>query len=154
MKPCQYQNYNKHRSIAVIWETFIALCLLPVCTVIIKIVKMSRKSHNHRTQPTNDTKSKSTHPAGTWRLYNVGSTSMQRHDVASTLRQLCINIMCLLDRQWQTVHRPQNKEKQSNQQPAETFSRKTVQRRFKKLKWTITKHYSHEASKEEEIRKK
>ena len=24
-------------------------------------------------------------PAGTWRLYNVGSTSMQRHDVASTL---------------------------------------------------------------------
>ena len=30
------------------------------------------------------------------RLYNVGSTSMQRHDVASTLRRRCINVMCLL----------------------------------------------------------
>ena len=37
-------------------------------------------------------------PAGTWRLYNVGSTSMQRHDVASTLRRRCINVMCLLGR--------------------------------------------------------
>ena len=36
------------------------------------------------------------HPAGTWRLYNVGSKSMQRHDVASTLRRRCINVMCLL----------------------------------------------------------
>ena len=35
-------------------------------------------------------------PAGTWRLYNVGSTSMQRHDVASTLSRRCINVMCLL----------------------------------------------------------
>ena len=35
-------------------------------------------------------------PADTWRLYNVGSTSMQRHDVASTLRRRCINVMCLL----------------------------------------------------------
>ena len=26
-------------------------------------------------------------PAGTWRKYNVASTSMQRHDVASTLRR-------------------------------------------------------------------
>ena len=34
--------------------------------------------------------------AGTWRKYNVGSTSMQRHDVASTLRRRCINVMCLL----------------------------------------------------------
>ena len=35
-------------------------------------------------------------PAGTWRLYNVGSTSMQRHDVASTLRRRCIYVICLL----------------------------------------------------------
>ena len=35
-------------------------------------------------------------PAGTGRLYNVGSTSMQRHDVASTLRRRCINVMCPL----------------------------------------------------------
>ena len=35
-------------------------------------------------------------PAGTWLLYNVGSTSMQSHDVASTLRRRCINVMCLL----------------------------------------------------------
>ena len=34
--------------------------------------------------------------AGTWRLYNVGSTSMQRHDVASTLRRRCIYVMCPL----------------------------------------------------------
>ena len=33
-------------------------------------------------------------PAGTWRLYNVGLTSIQRHDVASTLRRLCFNVMC------------------------------------------------------------
>ena len=38
-------------------------------------------------------------PAGTWRLYNVGSTSMQRHDVASTLRRRCINVLCLLGEQ-------------------------------------------------------
>ena len=36
------------------------------------------------------------YPADTWRLYNVGLTSMQRHDVASTLRRRCINVMCLL----------------------------------------------------------
>ena len=35
-------------------------------------------------------------PANTWRLYNVGSTSMQRHDVASTLRRHCINVICPL----------------------------------------------------------
>ena len=35
-------------------------------------------------------------PAGTWREYNVVSTSMQRHDVALTLRQRCINAMCPL----------------------------------------------------------
>ena len=35
-------------------------------------------------------------PADTWRLYNVASTSMQRHDVASTLRRRCINVMCTL----------------------------------------------------------
>ena len=35
-------------------------------------------------------------PAGTWRLYNVGSTSMQRHDVASTFSRRCINVMCPL----------------------------------------------------------
>ena len=29
-------------------------------------------------------------------LYNVISTSMQRHDVASTLRRRCIDVMCLL----------------------------------------------------------
>ena len=35
-------------------------------------------------------------PADTWRLYNVASTSMQRHDVASTFRRRCINVMCPL----------------------------------------------------------
>ena len=35
-------------------------------------------------------------PAGTWRLYNVVSTSMQRHDVAWTLRRRCIDVMCPL----------------------------------------------------------
>ena len=35
-------------------------------------------------------------PVGTWHLYNVGSTSMQRHDVASTFRRRCINVMCPL----------------------------------------------------------
>ena len=34
-------------------------------------------------------------PAGTWRKYNFASTSMQRHDVASTLRRRCIYVMCL-----------------------------------------------------------
>ena len=34
-------------------------------------------------------------PAGTWRKYNVASTSMQRHDIASTLRRCCIYVMCL-----------------------------------------------------------
>ena len=38
------------------------------------------------------------HPADTWRLKNVASTSMQRHDVASTLRRRCINVMCPLGR--------------------------------------------------------
>ena len=36
------------------------------------------------------------YPAGTWRKYNVASTSMQRHDVASTLRRRYIYVMCLL----------------------------------------------------------
>ena len=36
------------------------------------------------------------YPAGTWRLYNVASISMQRRDVASTLRRRCINVMCSL----------------------------------------------------------
>ena len=35
-------------------------------------------------------------PADTWHLYNVASTSMQRHDVESTLRRRCINVMCPL----------------------------------------------------------
>ena len=35
-------------------------------------------------------------PASTRRLNNVVSTSMQRHDVASTLRRRCIDVMCLL----------------------------------------------------------
>ena len=35
-------------------------------------------------------------PASTRRLYNVISTSMQRHDVALTLRRLCNVDMCLL----------------------------------------------------------
>ena len=35
-------------------------------------------------------------PADTWRLYNVASTSMQRHDVASMLRRRCIDVMCPL----------------------------------------------------------
>ena len=37
-----------------------------------------------------------THPEGTWRLYNVASTSMQSQDVASTLRRRCMNVMCPL----------------------------------------------------------
>ena len=36
------------------------------------------------------------YPAGTWRKYNVASTSMQRHDVASTLKRRYIYVMCLL----------------------------------------------------------
>ena len=39
---------------------------------------------------------KSLFPAGTWRKYNVASTSTQRHDVVSTLSRRCINVMCLL----------------------------------------------------------
>ena len=39
-------------------------------------------------------------PAGTWRKYNVASTSMQRHDVASTLRRRCIYVMCLPGSNW------------------------------------------------------
>ena len=35
------------------------------------------------------------YPAGTWRKYNVASTSMQRHDVASTLRAHDVNITSL-----------------------------------------------------------
>ena len=35
-------------------------------------------------------------PTDTRRLYNVASTSMQRHDVASTLRRRCVNVVCLL----------------------------------------------------------
>ena len=34
--------------------------------------------------------------AGTWHKYNVASTSMQRHDVASTLRRRYIYVMCPL----------------------------------------------------------
>ena len=34
-------------------------------------------------------------PAGTWRKYNVASMSMQRHDIASTLRRRYIYVMCL-----------------------------------------------------------
>ena len=47
--------------------------------------------------------------AGTWRLHNVVSTSMQRHDFASTLRRRCIDVMCLLGKasdeinQWQIL---------------------------------------------------
>ena len=39
-------------------------------------------------------------PAGTWRKYNVASTSMQRHDIASTLRQHYIYVMCPLGGVW------------------------------------------------------
>ena len=35
---------------------------------------------------------------GTGHLYNVASTSMQRHDVALTLVRRCIIVMCLLGR--------------------------------------------------------
>ena len=35
-------------------------------------------------------------PLGTWQLYNVSSTSMQRHDVASTLMRCCLNAACPL----------------------------------------------------------
>ena len=40
------------------------------------------------------------YPAGTWRLHNIVSTSMQRHDVASTLRRRCIDVMCLLGKRY------------------------------------------------------
>ena len=40
--------------------------------------------------------SRSINPAGTWRKYNVASMSMQRHDVASTLRRRYIYVMCPL----------------------------------------------------------
>ena len=39
----------------------------------------------------------SLNPAGKWHLYNVASTSMQRHDVASTLRRRCINVIARWD---------------------------------------------------------
>ena len=42
----------------------------------------------------------SSYPAGTWRLYNVESTSMQRHDVASTLIRRCLNIACPLGKRY------------------------------------------------------
>ena len=35
-------------------------------------------------------------PAGTWRVYNVALTSMQRHDVVSTLIRHYFNVVCLL----------------------------------------------------------
>ena len=41
-------------------------------------------------------------PAGTWRKYNVASTSMQCHDVASTLRRHYIYVM-KLHRRWGNV---------------------------------------------------
>ena len=42
-------------------------------------------------------------------LYNVASTSIQRHDVASTLRRRCINVMCPLG-----IFSPQSKLNSSN----------------------------------------
>ena len=39
-------------------------------------------------------------PAGTQHLYNIESMSMQRHGVASTLIQRCINVMCSLGSIW------------------------------------------------------
>ena len=35
-------------------------------------------------------------PVGTLHLYNVASTSMQRHDVAWTLMRRCLSVMSLL----------------------------------------------------------
>ena len=64
-----------------------------------KMVKSGNKTAWHRTcsqRVVNDNSGIISYPAGTWHLYNVGSTSMQRHDVASTLRRRCINVMCLL----------------------------------------------------------
>ena len=40
-------------------------------------------------------KERQDNPAGTSRKYNVASTSMQSHDVASTLRRRYIYVMCL-----------------------------------------------------------
>ena len=37
-------------------------------------------------------------PSGHTSLYNVVSTSMQRHDVASTLMRRCMNDICTLER--------------------------------------------------------
>ena len=53
------------------------------------------KANDGRANPTANF---SRSPAGRWRLYNVVSTSMQRHDVASTLTWRCINVMCPMQR--------------------------------------------------------
>ena len=44
-------------------------------------------------------------PSGTWHLYNVASTSMQRHhdDVASTLTRRCINFIPADTQRWNNV---------------------------------------------------
>ena len=52
----------------------------------------------HDLQPSND-------PASKWRLYNVAATSMQRHDVASTLRRRCINVVSRWGRSLGTLGR-------------------------------------------------
>ena len=55
---------------------YVPLTFIIICDCI-------RETHTH------------TYPAGTWRLYNVVSTSMQRHDVASTLMRRYLNVSCL-----------------------------------------------------------
>ena len=50
-------------------------------------------------------------PAGTWRLYNVLSMLMQCHNIASTLKWCCTNIMCLLGRLSWRIGFPRETEK-------------------------------------------
>ena len=65
-------------------------CLSKICTgIFCSDCANSQAGLNLRWAPMSD-------PAGTWRKYNVASTSMQRHDVASTLRRRYIYVMCPL----------------------------------------------------------
>ena len=60
--------------------------------------QLRKKTTIWKSKQTNDVQHWNTYksPAGTWRKYNVTSTSMQRRDVASTLRRRYIYVMCPL----------------------------------------------------------
>ena len=73
----------------------------------------------------------STFPADIWCLYNVASTSMQRHDVASTLIRRCLNVACplgisfLANNDGKTIQ---------NNLPGVSFNGFTIPRRYTTLK--------------------